>query len=405
MPVYEYKAYTAKGETRNGVIDADTPREARLKLKREELHVMTLKVIDEIAKGSKGTLRKVFTRKRQIGELAMITRQLATLLQAGIPMSEAMRALIEQIENKKLESVFRDVREKVTQGLSFAEALAHHPAYFSDLYVNMIKAGEAAGNLETVLMRLAQFMLKQNRIKNKVQAALMYPMVMVAVGVIVISVLMTVVVPKLVSLIRSKGAVLPAPTKILILASDFLVDFWYLIVLAVIGAYLAWAAIRRTEKGRFSTDKFMLKMPIFGDLINKQAISRFAVTFSTLLKSGVTALDGLVIVKNIVGNSVIEKVLDTVHTRIMEGTDIASPLKKSGVFPPAVGYMIAVGEQSGELEEILETIAESYDEEIEIATQKMTSLLEPVLILFMASIVAFIVLSIVMPMLELSQVG
>jgi len=405
MPVYEYKAYTSKGETRSGVIDADTPREARLKLKREGLHVMNLKEIVDVAKESKGSFAKFFNRKRQIGELAMITRQMATLLQAGIPMAEAMRALIEQIENKKLESVFRDVREKVTQGLSFAEALAHHPAYFSDLYINMIKAGEAAGNLEVVLMRLAQYMLKRNRIKNKIQAALMYPMVMVAVGVIVISVLMTVVVPKLVTLIRSKGDILPLPTKILIGASDFLVHFWYLLFLVFIALYLAWAAIRRTEHGRYATDKLLLKMPIFGNLFNKQAVSRFAVTFSTLLKSGVAVLDGLLIVKNIVGNTVVEKVLDTVHTRIMEGTDISSPLKKSGVFPPAVGYMIAVGEQSGELEDILETIAQSYDEEIEIATQKMTALLEPVLILVMASIVAFIVLSIILPMLQLSQIG
>lgn len=405
MPVYEYKAFSATGETRSGVIDADTPREARLKLKREELHVMNLKEIEDVAKESKGTLHKLFMRKKQIGELAMVTRQMATLLQAGIPMAEALRALIEQIENKKLESVFRDVREKVTQGLSFAEALAHHPAYFSDLYVNMVKAGEAAGNLEVVLMRLAEYMLKQNRIKNRVQAALMYPMVMVGVGVIVISVLMTVVVPKLMMLFREKDQALPAPTQILIASSDFLTAYWYLLLLAAFGCYLLFKAVRRTEQGRYSTDRIFLKMPVFGNLINKQTISRFSVTFSTLLKSGVPVLEGLLIVRNIVGNAVVEKVLDTVHTRIMEGTDISSPLKKSGVFPPAVGYMIAVGEQSGELEEILETIASAYDEEIEIATQKMTALLEPVLILVMAIVVAFIVLSIVLPMLELSQVG
>ncbi len=405
MPVYEYKAFTTKGETRSGVIDADTPREARLKLKREELHVVGLKEIEDIAKGSKEGLRRFLMRKRRIGELAMITRQMATLLQAGIPMAEALRALIEQIEHKKLESVFRDVREKVTQGLSFADALAHHPAYFDDLFVNMARAGEAAGNLEVVLMRLAEYMLKQNRIKNKIQAALMYPIVMVAVGVIVVAVLMTVVVPKLVGLIREKKAILPTPTKILIGTSDFLVSYWYLLILGALALYLIIAAIRRTEQGKYSTDHFLLKLPVFGNLFNKQAISRFAVTFSTLLKSGVPVLEGLLIVKKIVGNAVVEKVLDTLHVRIMEGTDIASPLKKSGVFPPAVGYMIAVGEQSGELEDVLETIARSYDEEIDIATQKMTALLEPVLILVMASIVAFIVLSIILPMLELSQVS
>jgi general secretion pathway protein F len=406
MPVFEYKAFTSSGETRTGVMDADTPREARLKLKRDELHVVNLRQIEEVAKASRISFSHLFARKRQVGELAMVTRQFATLLQAGIPMAEALRAMIEQIENKPLETIFRDVREKVTQGSSFADALAQHPRYFSSLYVNMVKAGEAAGNLEGVLMRLAEYLLKQNRMRNKVQAALMYPMVMVFVGIIVVAVLMTFVVPKLLALIKAnKEAVMPLPTVVLSWVSDFFVSYWYLLLLVVVALYFVLAAIRRTERGKYGTDAMLLKMPIFGELFKKQAVSRFAVTLSTLLKSGVPVLESLVIVKKIVGNSVVEKVLNQVHQHILEGTDISSPLKKSGVFPPAVGYMVAVGEQSGELEDILETIANAYDEEIEIATQKMTSLLEPVLILIMACVVAFIVLSILLPMLQLSQIG
>jgi general secretion pathway protein F len=406
MPVFEYKAFTPSGETRTGVMDADTPREARVKLKRQELHVVTLRQIEEVAKKSRLSFQNLFQAKRRSGELAMVTRQLATLLQAGIPMAEAMRALIEQIETKYLETVFRDAREKVTQGSSFADALAQHPRVFPPLYVNMVKAGEAAGNLDGVLMRLAEYMLKQNRMKNKVQAALMYPMVMVFVGVIVVAVLMTFVVPKLLTLIKAnKSAVLPLPTKILAGTSSFFVSYWYLLAMGLVALYFFVAAIRKTEKGKLSTDTFLLRMPIFGDLFRKQAISRFAVTLSTLLRSGVPVLEALVIVKKIVGNSRVEKVLNEVHQHILEGTDISSPLKKSGVFPPAVGYMISVGEQSGELEEILETIADAYNEEIEIATQKMTALLEPILILVMAVIVAFIVLSILMPMLQLSKIG
>ncbi|MBU0754108.1 MAG: type II secretion system F family protein [Planctomycetes bacterium] len=406
MPVFEYKALTASGETRTGVMDADTPREARLKLKREALHVVNLRQIEEVAKASRISFANLFARKRQIGELAMVTRQLATLLQAGIPMAESLRAMIEQIETKRLETIFRDVREKVTQGSSFADALAQHPRILSTLYVNMVKAGEAAGNLESVLMSLAQYMLKQNRMRNKVQAALMYPMVMVFVGVIVVSVLMIFVVPKLLTLIKAnKDAIMPLPTLILSRVSNFFASYWYLLLLGVIAVYLIVAAIRRTEKGRYSTDMMLLKLPIFGELFKKQAVSRFAVTLSTLLKSGVAVLESLVIVKKIVGNSVVEKVLSEVHQHILEGTDISSPLKKSGIFPPAVGYMVAVGEQSGELEGILETIAVAYDEEIEIATQKMTALLEPVLILIMALVVAFIVLAILMPMLQLSKIG
>ena len=254
-------------------------------------------------------------------------------------------------------------------------------------------------------MRLAEYMLKQNRIKNKIQAALTYPFIMLCVGTLVVTLLMTVVVPKLTTLLLARETAMPLPTKILMAVSGFLTSYWYLLVLALVAVYFIMAAIRKTEGGRLAIDTFLLKAPIFGDLLKKQAISRFAITLSTLLKSGVPVLDALVIVKDIVGNTRVRQVLEDVHRRIIEGTDISSPLKKSGVFPPAVGYMISVGEQSGELENILDTIAEAYDEEIELATQKMTAMLEPILILVMAGIVAFIVLSIIMPMLKLSKFG
>jgi len=403
MPVFEYKAFSSRGANRAGIIDADSPREARIKLRRDDLHVVKLKQIEEVKKKSRLSVENLFSKKKKIGELAMVTRQFATLMQAGIPMAESMKALIQQIENKKLEAVFRDVREKVTQGISLADALSQHPRYFTHLYVNMVKAGEASGNLDGVLMKLAQYLLKQNRIRNKVQAALMYPIIMVVIGTMVVSLLMTVVVPKLITLIEAKKAALPLPTQILSSISEFLELYWYFIPLILLAIFFSLQWIRTTEKGKYSTDSLLLKMPIFGDLFKKQAISRFSITLATLLKSGVPVLEALVIVKNIVENAVVGGVLQDVHRNILEGTDISSPLKKSGVFPPAVGYMIAVGEQSGELEEILETLAEAYDEEIEIATQKMTALLEPVLIVCMAGIVAFIVLSIILPMLELSE--
>ena len=405
MPVFQYKALTSRGETRTGVVDADSPREARVKLRRDDLHVVNLRQIEEVSKGTRFSLSGFFGRRRQVGELAMVTRQFATLLQAGIPMAEALRALIEQIESRWLEAVFRDVREKVTQGSSLADSLAQHPRCFPRLYVSMVKAGEASGNLDVVLMRLAEYMLKQNRLRNKIQAALTYPLIMVSVGVLVITLLMTVVVPKLVTLLQARKTAMPLPTKILIGVSDFLTSYWYLLVLAGVAVYFVIAGIRKTEHGRLSMDTMLLRAPIFGELLRKQAISRFAITLATLLKSGVPVLEALVIVKEIVGNARVEQVLQDVHRHILEGTDISSPMKKSGVFPPAVGYMIAVGEQSGELEEVLETLASSYDEEIEIATQKMTSMLEPLLILIMAGVVAFIVLSIILPMLKLSKFG
>lgn len=403
MPVYEYKAFNPAGQTKTGICDADTAREARAKLRRDQFHVVDLKEIkqqeDETGKLSIGAFLK---RKRKIGELAMVTRQFSTLLESGIPMAEALRALSDQIQAKYMETVFRDIRERITGGSSLAEAMGHHPNVFDDLYVNMVMAGEAAGNVDVVLRRLAEYMLNQNRMRNKVGSALMYPIIMIGVGVIVVSILMAFVVPKIVDLVKARGDDLPLPTQILIWASAFLRDYWYLLALGALGASAAFGAYRKTPNGRYATDKMLLGLPIFGDLFTKQAVSRFATTFSTLLKSGVPVLECLLIVKNVVHNAVVARVLDDVHNRIMEGADISTPLKNSKIFPPAVGYMVAVGEQSGRLEEILDKLSESYDEEIDVAVQRMTAVLEPMLILGMAIVVAFIVIAILLPMLQLS---
>ncbi|MFH0944081.1 MAG: type II secretion system F family protein [Planctomycetota bacterium] len=406
MPVYEYKAFTPAGQNKTGICDADTAREARDKLRRDNFHVVSLKEIDQ-GDGEKGTRFSIgafFKRKKRTGELAMVTRQFATLLESGIPMAEALRALSEQIQQKDLETCYRNLRERISGGASLAEAMGHHPYIFGDLYVNMVKAGEAAGNVDVVLRRLSEYLLKQNQMRNKVGAALMYPMVMVGVGVIVVSILMAFVVPKIVDLVKARGEDLPLPTQVLIFSSGFLRSYWYLIALGLVALSLLFGAVRKTPDGRYAIDNFLLNMPIFGDLFRKQAVSRFATTFSTLMKSGVPVLECLLIVRNVVHNAVVEKVLDTVHDRIMEGADISTPIKRSKVFPPAVGYMISIGEQSGRLEEILDKLSESYDEEIDIAIQKMTSVLEPVLILGMAAVVAFIVISILLPMLQLSNI-
>ncbi len=404
MPVYEYKAYNEAGQVKTGICDADSPREAREKLRRDKFHVLQLTTIQQVTEAPRFSVSGFVKRKKKTGELAMVTRQFATLLESGIPMTEALKALSEQIQNRDLETVFRDVREKISSGGSLAESMGHHPRFFDDLYCNMIKAGEAAGNVDAVLKRLSDFLLKQNRLRNKVGAALMYPIIMVGVGAIVISVLMIFVVPKIVGMIKARGQDLPLPTQMLIGLSSFLTDYWILIGLGILGTVLGLSAYRRTADGRYNIDKFLLRLPIFGDLFTKQAISRFATTLAALLKSGVPVLEALMIVKNVVNNAVIARVLDDVHNRIMEGADISTPLKNSKIFPPAVGYMVAVGEQSGRLEEILDKLAETYDEEIDFAVQRMTAVLEPVLILGMALVVAFIVISILLPLLQLQNV-
>lgn len=401
MPVYTYKAFTTGGQLKSGIADADSPREARLKLRRDGLLVTDLAEVEGIARKQSSRWRQMRLRRSTSRELPQTTRQLATLLRSGIALNDALKAMVEQIETPVLEAVFRDVRERIGQGASFAEALEQHPGVFPPLYVSMVRSGEAAGNTDVVLERLALFMQKQSRMKNRVIAAMIYPMIMVGVGAIVVIVLMTKVVPKLIVLVESRGGELPGPTALLKASSDFLAGYWYLLLAGVILANMAVGAIRRTPAGRYRTDQMLLGLPIFGDLFKKQAISRFAITLSTLLKTGVPVLDALRIVRDIVGNSVLAKVLDDLHGAILRGADIATPLKRSGVFPPAVGYMIAIGEQSGELEHVLDRLAEAYETEVEVATERLTAVIEPVMILLMAVVVGFIVMSIILPMLQL----
>jgi general secretion pathway protein F len=408
MPVFEYKALTEKGEPTRGIIDADTPKEARDKLRSRRVHVTDMVPLAR----SKGGAEKVdvlrnplalFKRKgggRGSADVPMVTRQLATLLKAGIPLADALSALIQQIESRHLERAFRQIKEDIASGSGTAEAFARHPQFFNDLYVNMIKAGEASGNLDEILRRLADFLQKQSKNRGKVTAALVYPIVLVGVGSIVVTLLMTIVVPKIVASIVEKGAPLPLPTELLIGVSNFFKSYWLLLLGAGIAVAFAYAAWTATPGGRLKRDTILLRLPIFGTLFKKQSVGRFASTFATLLRSGIPALECLKILRDVVDNELLARTIDQVHDRIVEGADIATPLKNSGVFPPVVGYMIAIGEQSGQLEDILEKISEAYDEEIEVTTQKVTALIEPVIIVVMAVVVAFIVMSVILPIFQ-----
>lgn len=416
MPIYEYTALTETGQTKTGILDADTARAARDKLRKDRVHVTSIRVANELAGGDaaaptgKGLSREIrlpkwMQRGARISttELSNFTRQFATLLHAGTPLSESLQVLIEQAGGRRFEAVLRDVRERVTGGDTLADAMGNHPTIFNELYVNMVRAGEASGQLDIVLKRVGLFLQRQARLKNKVQAALTYPMIMMVVGTLVVIVLMKWVVPKILALVTAKQQKLPLPTVILKAVSGFFADYWLLVVLAIVGAYIALVSLRQHPKGRRFLDKLKLNLPVMGDLFRKQAISRFAVTLSTLLKSGLPVLDGLKIVKNVVDNTVLAEIIGVIHDRIVEGTDIASPLKRSKMFPAVVGHMIAIGEQSGQLDEILGQLADSYDEEVDVATQRMTAVLEPILIVSIAVIVAFIVLAVILPMLTVSK--
>ncbi len=435
MPIYEWKGFDGRGRKASGVVDADSPRDARVKCKRQGNLVTDITEIrggKKVRKGeenrpkqrkaaapvngqpglsklrerlqaARGRDRGAARTKKRTEEVATFVRQLATLTRAGIPITESLRAIIEQTENRRLNVVYRDIRERIAQGSPTADALSAHPEYFDELGVSMIRAGEASGHLDDVLLRLANYMQRQTRARNKVVAAMTYPAIMLIVGLAVVSILIAFVVPKITTMLESQGQELPLPTRILVGVSDFFREFWWIPVLAFVVGMAGFNLYYSTEKGRLAVDGRILKLPLFGDLLRKQAISRFAQTFSTLLRSGVSVVRCLEINRSTLGNKLMEKTVDQVRERILEGQDIATPIKASGVFPPLVGYMIAVGEQSGELDNMMSQVADSYEEEVDLAVQRFTSLIEPALIIALASLVGFIILAILLPVLQLTQ--
>jgi len=403
MPVYSYKALNAEGAAEAGVIDADTPRDARSKLKSRRLHVTAIESL--VAEGKTARARRVpWAGRSSRAELPMITRQFGTLLASGIPLMGTLNAVIEQAEDRRLKAVLMDVRERVSQGVAFSDALGAHPRLFSELYVNMVRAGEASGALDKILFRLADYLHAARRLNSKIVAALTYPFIMLIVGGVVVILLMALVVPQITTVLLKQKKVLPLPTEILMTVSSAIRGYWWVGLIGIAAAWVALVKTRATKAGRLWMDTALLNIPVLGPLLRKSAVSRFALTFATLLESGLPVLECVAVVKRVVNNQLMANVLEDVQRKIAEGADIATPMKQSKVFPPVVGYMIAVGEESGRLEELLKRISQAYDEEIEIAAQRLTSLLEPIMIVVMSLIVGFIVLAILLPILEIGNV-
>jgi general secretion pathway protein F len=422
MPVFQYKALTAKGDATDGVVDANTPKEAREKLRARNVFVTEMTSVESKKKQEKlqkggmdvnagnalsaaqsfklPNLKAIAAR----GEVVGLTRLLATLLHAGIPLVDALGSLINQTENRYCEMVLRQIKEDVQAGAGFADSLTQHPELFDHLYTNMVRAGEAAGALDEVLKRLAGFMQAQSRMKNRVSAALTYPIIMTVCGSGVVTFLLMFVVPRITAIFEKKKMILPVPTQILLVVQHAIVDYWWVGIVVMLVLAIAWRMFTRTEGGALWKDTAKLQLPIFGDLFRKQSVARFATTFATLLKSGVQATEALKILGTIVDNRLLANVLVEVRERIIEGADISTPIRKSKVFPPVVGDMIAIGEESGQLEELLDRIAEAYDEEIEVTTQRVTATIEPFIIICMAVVVGFIVMSIILPLVNMNKV-
>jgi len=408
LPVYAYKGVTASGKAARGHLDAESSRSARARLRRDGIFVTDFsEAAPDALPAAEGasrwnvSLRSPFRRISAL-DLALTTRQAATLIGAGIPLIEGLGALSEQVENTRLKSVLGQVRDRVNEGAAFADALAATGA-FPDLYVSMVRAGEAGGALERVLERLADYLESQVRLRNKVSSILIYPLVMLAFAMLVVGVLVTVVLPQITELLVSLDQPLPFYTRWIIALSEFARGWWWAMALVGAGAALALRALVRTPRGREGWDRLRLRMPVVGRAVRLIAISRFTRTLATLLAGGLPITRALDAARDVANNTVLGRAIDRARESITEGQSVAQPLRASGEFPPLVTHMIEVGERSGELEAMLAKVADTYDEQVETTVARLTALLEPLLILMMVGIVIVIILATLVPLLNVTS--
>jgi len=409
MPIYSYAGINDKGKKVNGTVEAENEKAARSKLRKMAVFPTQLSVGGSLSSAKMGLtanidFNKMFQRIK-LQDIALMTRQLSTLLKAHVPLVESLQAMSEQIANEKLKVVVTEIRQKVVEGGRLSDTLKQYPKVFNDMYINMVTAGENSGSLDIVLSRLADFIENQQKVRSKIIGAMIYPIIMGVVGVGLMVVLLTFMVPKMTSIFKDQKMELPLPTKMLIFVSDIFSNYWYLVlILVVVGIYFLRRWIK-TPAGKEYKDGIVLKAPVFGHLARMVAISRFSRTLSTLLASGVPMLFAMDIVKNVVGNVVLKKTVEDTRDSVKEGESIAEPLRRSGQFPPLVTHMISIGEKTGSLETMLERISETYDSQVDNAVSTMLSLLEPVLIMGMGGAITFVVVSILLPILQMGDLG
>lgn len=405
MAVFEYRGIlTSTGKSVHGLRDAENAKALRTLLRKEGILLTDATEEQEAKTKARGQLNlKTLFGRPSAQDIALMTRQLATLVGAKIPLFESLSALIEQVEKQALRNALTNIRDQVREGTSFATALEAHPKIFPTLYVSMVRAGEASGTLEIVLERLTAFTENQSRLMGKVVSALAYPALMLLIAVVLIAVLMAGVIPKITGIFQSMNRALPWYTSLLINVSKFMGTWWWALLLLGIAGWYLFRRWRRTPKGGLSWDSFLLRVPVVGGLLMMVAIARFARTLGTLLAAGVPLLQAMGIVRAVLGNIALERVIEDATSSIREGESIAEPLKRSKRFPPLVTHMIAIGEKSGQLVQMLENVAAAYDSAVETRVQMLTSLLEPIIILFMGGAVGFIAMAILFPLIQMSE--
>jgi len=403
MPVYEYKALDRSGRSIKGIIDADNEGLARSRLRSAGKYPVTIRLGKSRSRGGGRGSGIGFFEHVKAEEVHMMTRQLATLIGAGIPLVQALSSLVEQTVNPALKRIIAEVREKVNEGSTLTRALSEHPKLFSTIYVNMIRAGEASGSLAVVLERLADFGEKQQALQSRLRAALIYPIFMAIIGSAILFILVTYVVPNITQVFSEVGRVLPWPTRFLIELSNFLKQFWWLVIGGIAACVMGARYLLTLPAGRAFWDLTKLNAPIIGPVMRKVVLARFASTLGSLLNSSVGLITSMQIVKTLIDNTQIAEVLDEAMEHIEKGKSMTTALSGSPWFPPMFVQMVSVGEQSGNLEGMLDKVAASYEREVETAILGMTSLIEPIMIVAMGVAVGFVVLSILLPIFEMNQ--
>ncbi|MEK6554525.1 MAG: type II secretion system F family protein, partial [Bdellovibrionota bacterium] len=391
MPLFEYRGLNAAGKNIKGTLDAENSRVARARLKKDGIFVVDIKDKTKTVKKDRGP-KVVVGGGVSVEELSMMTRQLATLLKANVPLVESLTAVAEQVENVTLSEAISDIKNQVNEGISFHKGIGKYPKIFNKIYVSMSEAGEMSGTLDVILIRLAEFTEAQSELNAKIRSALAYPIFIVVFVTLILMGLFVYVIPKITAVYdATPEMVMPWYTKLVFDMSGFMVDYWWVLI---VGAFLSYAIFfnwKRTPSGAAQWDAIILKMPIVGKLARTIAVSRFSRTLSTLLRGGVPMLAAMGIVRNVVNNEVLASAIDIARDNISEGESIAGPLKKSGQFPPLILHMINIGEKTGELEKMLTQVSDAYDYQVKNDVEGLTSLLGPIMIVVMGCVIGFIV--------------
>jgi type IV pilus assembly protein PilC len=398
MPVYKWVAETRKGKILKGELEAADEKIAQLQLKRRSLSVKKLKAKPKDLFENVAFLQPKITAK----DIVVFTRQFSTMIDAGLPLVQGLTILSEQTENKTFQNVLKKVTKDVEGGSSLAEALKKHPKVFDALFVNLVAAGEVGGILDTILQRLAAYIEKAEKLKSRIKSAMTYPIIVVAIAILVITVILIFVIPVFQEMFESFGSALPAPTQLVVDMSEFVKGNIHYLIGALILFVFAFKKYRNTASGRRQTDSLVLKLPIFGDLLKKVAVARFTRTLGTMISSGVPILDALEIVAKTAGNVILEEVILDVRSSIAEGQTIAEPLSETDIFPRMVVQMISVGEATGALDAMLNKIADFYDDEVDAAVETLTSMLEPLLMLFLGGSIGGLVVAMYLPIFQMA---